>query len=148
MEALIFCGLQGAGKTSFYQERFFNTHLRSSLDLLKTRAREALFLKTCLESGQRFVVDNTNPTRINRSVYLKAAKRKNFTVAGYYFSSKLQDALARNMARPGKARVPEQAVKATLAKLERPTLAEGFDQLYYVSLVGGIFTVSEWRDEI
>ena len=76
MEAVIFCGIQAAGKSSFYRERFFRTHVRISLDLLRTRHRERLFLNTCLESGQRFVVDNTNPTRAERAVYIAAAKAK------------------------------------------------------------------------
>ena len=37
MEAIIFVGLPGSGKSSFYKERFFNSHVRISLDLLKTR---------------------------------------------------------------------------------------------------------------
>jgi hypothetical protein len=61
VEAVLFVGIQGAGKSTFYRERFFTTHLRINLDMLKTRHRELRFLHTCLESRQRFVVDNTNP---------------------------------------------------------------------------------------
>lgn len=39
MEAVIFVGVQASGKTMFYYERFFDTHIRLSLDMLKTRAR-------------------------------------------------------------------------------------------------------------
>jgi hypothetical protein len=44
VEAVIFVGLQGAGKSSFYRERFFDTHLRLSLDMLRTRHRERLLV--------------------------------------------------------------------------------------------------------
>lgn len=37
MEAIVFVGIQAAGKTSFYRERFFRTHIRLSLDMLRTR---------------------------------------------------------------------------------------------------------------
>ena len=67
MEAVILVGLQGAGQSSFYRERFFATHVRISLDLLKTRHRERRLLQACVETGQRFVVDNTNPTRAERA---------------------------------------------------------------------------------
>ena len=40
MEAIVFIGLQASGKSSFYKERFFSTHVRISLDLLRTRNRE------------------------------------------------------------------------------------------------------------
>lgn len=39
MEAVIFIGIQGAGQSSFYKERFFQTHVRSNLDMLRTRRR-------------------------------------------------------------------------------------------------------------
>ena len=63
MEAVVFVGLQGSGKSSFFKERFFSTHVRISLDLLKTRHREQRFLEACLSTEQRFVIDNTNPPR-------------------------------------------------------------------------------------
>ena len=50
-----------------YRDRFLETHARVSLDLLRTRAREAAFLKTCLETRMPFVVDNTNPTIEDRA---------------------------------------------------------------------------------
>ena len=75
MEAVIFVGLQGAGKSTFYRERFFATHLRINLDMLKTRHREGRFLQACIETRQPFVVDNTNPTRAERQVYIEAAKQ-------------------------------------------------------------------------
>jgi len=37
MEAVIFVGLQAAGKSTFYRERFFDTHVRINLDMLRTR---------------------------------------------------------------------------------------------------------------
>jgi hypothetical protein len=58
MEAIIFIGIQGLGKSSFYRERFFNTHIRINLDMLKTRRREQLLLQACLNAKQPFVVDN------------------------------------------------------------------------------------------
>jgi predicted kinase len=148
MEAIIFCGIQASGKSTFFKEHFFPTHVRISLDLLRTRHREDLFLATCLECGQRFVADNTNPTRKDREKYILAAKKKGYVVIGYYFASRVEDALNRNSERTGKARIPDTAIRGTAAKLERPERAEGFDQLYHVSLDDGVFIVSEWEDEI
>jgi len=62
MQAVIFIGIQGSGKTTFYQECFLKTHVRIALDLLKTRGKENRFMQLCLETGQKFVIDNTNPT--------------------------------------------------------------------------------------
>jgi predicted kinase len=45
MEAVIFVGIQGTGKSTFYKERFFDTHVRINLDMLKTRHREKLLVQ-------------------------------------------------------------------------------------------------------
>lgn len=74
MQAIIFCGIQATGKSTFYRERFFHSHVRLSLDLLRTRHREHQFLLTCLHTQARFVVDNTNPTIAERQRYIEAAR--------------------------------------------------------------------------
>ena len=42
VQLVVLCGAQGAGKTSFYRYRFFETHVRVNLDMLRTRARERI----------------------------------------------------------------------------------------------------------
>ncbi len=146
MEAIIFTGLQGSGKSSVYRERFFTTHMRISLDLVRTRNRERRFLASCLETGQRFVIDNTNPTRQERAKYIEAAKEARFRVVGYYFRSKVEECLQRNVERD--EAVPEVAILATAKRLEIPSIEEGFDELFYVRLTKDGFVVEEWNDEI
>ena len=106
MEAVIFVGLQASGKSSFYRERFFRTHLRINLDMLKTRHREKRFLEVCLETSLPFVIDNTNPSIADREPYIAAAKTKGYRIACYYFQSKIEDCKRRNAARPESERVP------------------------------------------
>lgn len=137
MEAVIFAGIQGSGKSTFYRERFFETHVRVSLDLLGTRQREALFLKTCLGSGQRFVVDNTNPRPEDRAGYIAAAKASGFRVVGYFFETTVKDALRRNAKRTGKAVIPIPGVIGTYKRMEPLAWAEGFDELYRVTHAEG-----------
>jgi predicted kinase len=147
MEAIFFIGLQAAGKSSFYKEHFFRTHLRINLDMLKTRHREDVILKACLEAKQSFVIDNTNPTIDERRKYIEAAKASHFAVIGYYFKSSLSEALQRNSSRS--ERVPDKAIFATHKKLQIPVLAEGFDKLFYVSInETGEFVIQDWADEV
>jgi predicted kinase len=130
MDAVIFCGTQATGKSSFYRERFFRTHVRLSLDLLRTRHRERLLLQACLEARQPFVIDNTNPTRRDRARYVEPARAAGFRVIGYYFDSPLEAALRRNAARAPPERVPIAGIRGTYKRFEAPTPAEGFDELY------------------
>jgi predicted kinase len=60
MEAVIFIGIPAAGKTTFYRERFFETHARLSVDMLRTRHREMLLFRACLEAKQPFVAEYSN----------------------------------------------------------------------------------------
>lgn len=149
MQAIIFIGIQATGKSTFFKEKFFDTHIRISLDVLKTRSREKIFLDACLQSGQKFVVDNTNPTTEDRKRYIVPAKAANFEVVGYYFESKLTTSLQRNQQRMGKQCIPEKGILATYHKLQLPTLNEGFEKLYYVQIgEAGSFVIMEWADEI
>lgn len=148
MEAVVFVGIPGSGKSSFFKERFFSTHVRISLDLLKTRHREQRLLELCLGTDQRFVIDNTNPTAEDRLKYVQAAKAARFPVVGYYFRSKVEDCLRRNQERAGAERVPDVAILSAAKKLELPTWKEGFDQLFYVRLEDRRFIVEEWQDEV
>lgn len=69
MEAVVFCGVQGSGKSTFFVERFAHTHVRLNLDMLRTRSREDILLHACLAAQQPFVADNTNATRAQRQRY-------------------------------------------------------------------------------
>jgi predicted kinase len=150
MEAILLIGIQAVGKSTFYKEHFFTTHVRINLDMLKTRAREMALLQACLATQQPFVVDNTNVLKRERARYIELARQSGFRVVGYYFQSRLQDALERNRQRPGKANIPEKGVIAKHRHMEIPTYAEGFDQLFYVMIdpIFSEFVVREWQDEI
>lgn len=132
MECVILIGAQGSGKSTFYQQQFFFTHLHLSLEILKTRQRELRFVDFCASVGQRFVIDNTNPTITERQVYIQRVKAAHFQVKAYYFEPNFQRCWQLNQQRQGKHCVPEVALKATLKKLELPHFAEGFDQIFRV----------------
>jgi predicted kinase len=149
VEAVIFIGIQGAGKSTFYKERFFATHLRINLDMLKTSHRERRLLEVCIETRQSFVVDKTNPTKAERRRYIDAAKQAGFRVIGYYFQSRVEDCKRRNEQRPEAERIPLPGILGTAGRLELPKLQEGFDELYYVRIdEANRFVVEEWKDEV
>ena len=139
----MFCGVQGSWKTTLYRERFLDTHVRVSMDLLRTRAREAAFVALCLDSSQRFVVDNTNPTPADRRRYVEPARAAGFRVIGYLVEVDPSLALARNAQRTGRARVPVSGVVGTGRRLLRPTPEEGFDELWHATAAPG----GGWRIE-
>jgi predicted kinase len=134
MEAIIFTGIQASGKTTFYKQRFFTTHVRINLDMLKTRRREDILLRACLKAEQRFVVDNTNTLVAERAKYINLAKSAGFRIIGYYFESTLQDSIRRNENRTGSERIPVKGLEMMQRRLLPPTYAEGFDELHIVRI--------------
>jgi len=148
MEGVIFIGLQASGKSTFYIEYFFNSHLRISLDMLNTRRKENEFLKTALELQQRMVIDNTNPMVEDRKKYISQFKQRKYKTIGYYFKSELHPCLERNRLRHGKQRIPDVGLYSTLKKMEQPTFSEGFDELYYVEIKDNKFIINKYKNEV
>ncbi len=148
MEAIIFIGIQASGKSTFYKENFFNSHLRISMDLLNTRNKENQFLEKCIELHQKLVIDNTNPTIEERAKYIQKLKDAKYKIIAYYFQSKLKESLYRNQQRIGKEQIPDVGVVATYNKMELPSKKEGYDEIYYVQMNEGAFIIKDWQDEV
>jgi predicted kinase len=121
LEAILFIGIQAVGKSTFYKESFFTTHVRINLDMLKTRHRELLLLKACIDAKQSFVIDNTNILRRERARYIESAQPAGFRITGYYFQSHLKDALLRQSQRRDTDKIPEKGVLAKYQRLELPS---------------------------
>ena len=132
--AIVFCGLQGSGKSTFYARRFGDTHVRLNLDMLRTRHREDILLHACLAAQQPFVADNTNPTPPQRRRYAALARAAGFeSVECYWFDTPVPECVARNAARDEAKRVPDLAISGTAKKLVPPTRDEGFDRVWRVT---------------
>src|ERR1044071_4406014 len=123
MEAIVFCGVQGSGKSTLYRDRFLDTHVQVSLDLLRSRSREAELVRDCLEAGRPFVVDKTNPTPADRARYVDPARDAGFKVIGYLVEANPAEAFAR-------AGIPPSRIAATARSLPRPTPGGGFGALW------------------
>jgi hypothetical protein len=134
VEAILLIGIPGSGKSSFYKERFYNTHLRVNRDMVKTRQRERALIETCLKTGQRFVLDNVNATRTDRAELIGAAHTARFRVIGYFFQVSTRVAVARNKERSGKGQIPLVGIFGAYKRLEPPSTAEGFDELFVITI--------------
>ena len=137
LELIIFVGLQGAGKSTYYHTHLAATHVHVSKDLMKnTRDRDAKqqrMIEEALAASRSVVVDNTNPTPAVRAPLIELGRRYGARVVAYFFEVAVRDAVARNRLREGKARVPDVAIFVTAKKLVPPTFPEGFDEVRVIA---------------
>lgn len=133
VELVIFVGLQAAGKSTYYFTHMAATHVHVSKDLMKnTRdrdARQEREIAAALAAGQSVAVDNTNPTPAARARLIALGRQHGARIVACYFQTIVKDALVRNRAREGAARVPDVALFTTAKKLVPPTEEEGFDEV-------------------
>jgi predicted kinase len=145
VELVVFVGLQASGKSTFFRERFAESHQHVSKDLFpnnrnKNRRQEHL-LRAALSAGRCVVVDNTNPTLEDRRVLIGLGGEYGARFVGYFFDASVSECIRRNEVREGKARVPNVAIYATAKKLVAPSIEEGFDELLRVRLNDSAFEV-------
>jgi len=148
MELLVFIGIPGAGKSTFYKSRFFDTHLRVNLDQLRTRPRETALLRTCFGAKIRCVWDGTNLSRAVRAPAIMAARGAGFRVHAFYFEPQFRSSIERNARRSGTARVPVAAIGHAAKRLQAPDWSEGFASIFSVWNGEDGFRVREWPHEI
>jgi predicted kinase len=128
-EAVIFVGMQGSGKTTYYSKHFAATHTHISRDVQKTAEQETALIDECFGSGRSFVLDNTNATKAVRARYLRDAKAAGFRVIGYFFDTPVRTAIGRNNHRKDKKPIPVPAILRSAKHLQAPVLEEGFDEI-------------------
>jgi predicted kinase len=148
LECVVLIGLPAAGKTTFYHRYFAATHRHISKDLWPNaagrEARQRRLLGETLAAGSSVVVDNTNPMASDRAPLIEIARRSGARVIGYFFDVTTREAVARNAGRSGPQKVPNVAIFTVAKRLQRPTLGEGFDQLFRLTLrEDRTFTIEE-----
>lgn len=113
MEMLLFMGIQASGKTSFYRERFFDIHLRISLDLLRTCHRKTHSCNCAVPPVKGLFLTILMTPREGRP-YIEAARQAQFRVIGYFFEPDPQASFERNQQREKRHFVPAVGLFGTL----------------------------------
>ncbi len=132
-QAVIFIGLPGSGKTTYFASHFAATHAHVSRDVQQTAERETALFRDCLRTGRSLVLDDTNATRAIRAPYIREAKAAGFTVLCYFFDVPVRTAIGRNNHRQDKKPIPVPGILRAAKRLELPSLEEGFDQIFQPS---------------
>ncbi len=133
-------GLPGAGKSTWFARHGIKPVSTDAIRELLTgdpqdqiaqdEATELLLFvaRARLERGVDTYVDATNTVARARARFVQLAGRQGVTVRALLFDTLGETCLARNEQRTV-GKVPDATMVAMMEQFERPTLAEGFDQI-------------------
>ena len=130
--AVIFVGMQGAGKTEFYNRYFSDAYVRIGLSELGTRQAERAVIRECISDKSSYVLDSQNLTREDRRRYFSKARDAGYRIVGYYFPTTVEASLAHAGLTHDKT--AERRQKKAFDRIEPPEYNEGYDELYTVTL--------------
>ena len=135
----VLVGLQASGKTTFCRQ-MLGGYAQVSKDCFRNarhrQARQLRLVAEAVTAGRDVVVDNTNPSPGEWQPLIEQARLGGARVVAYWFPPDLSGSLRRNAARAGRSRVPDAGVRATMARLRQPGLADGFDAVLTVRADG------------
>ncbi|MFD8525163.1 AAA family ATPase [Streptomyces capillispiralis] len=140
-DVAVLVGLQASGKSTFYAQFLSGRYEPVGKDLMPRSARrkqerQMRLVDEALRSGRSVAVDNTNPSPEEWRPLIAAGHAHGATVTAYWFPPDLPGSLARNALRPGRHRVPDVGIHATVKRLRRPSRADGFDAVREVRFDG------------
>lgn len=131
-EIVVFTGCPASGKSTTYKKTYSATHVHINLDTLKTRKKELAAIDAAIRDRKDIVIDNTNPSREARKVYIDIAKAAGYLVGSVEIYAPGSICIDRNGLRD--TPVPKVAIYSYLKKYERPALDEGFDYIAVLQL--------------
>lgn len=139
MEVIIFSGIPGSGKSTYYRQNFQETHQLISKDLMGKKNKphkQRVQIEEALKAGKSIVVDNTNVSMGLRAEIIAFGKQYGAKIIGYEFESDdPTKCIQRNNKREGKALVPIGAIYRFFSEWEPMLYMEGFDEVYFVKVI-------------
>lgn len=127
-EMIIMVGSPASGKSTFTQTHFEN-YVRINQDTLKTKKKCLELTDKQLELGKSVVIDNTNPNRETRKLYIDIAKKYNVPIRCFWLNVPIEIIRHLNKVRTimGAQYIPDIAINIFFKKFEEPLPVEGFD---------------------
>ncbi len=138
-------GLPGSGKSTYFANRGLNAISSDAIRLQLVDDQTDQTIHHRVFATARYVlqqrldlkrpvtcIDATNLTIWDRQVWVQIARRNSCAIEALYFDVPLEICKARNATR-GRI-VPEAAMDLMAAKLEPPTLGEGFERVEVITL--------------
>jgi bifunctional polynucleotide phosphatase/kinase len=133
-EMLIFVGFPASGKSSISRQiqRKNPSYKIINRDTLKTIKKCEKVTEEEIKKGYSIIIDNTNPHIESRNIFIKIAKKYNYSIRCIEIDCSKELALHNNSYRNYKYninKIPEIAYNVFIKRYQKPTLDEGFDEI-------------------
>lgn len=137
-EMIIMVGYPGSGKSTIANTIFEEAFCKDipykiiNRDTLKTIQKCIKETITALKYNMSVIIDNTNPSKESRKIFIDIAKKYNYKVKAIIINTSYLESLHRNYYRHikyNKPLIPEIAYRIFKSKYEPPILKEGIDSI-------------------
>lgn len=106
-------------------------------DTVRNMFFQAIKNNTSNDDFENIYIDATHLTRKTRAQVRSWIRRQPYQIA-VSFEVPLEVALERNAQRTGRARVPETVIRNMYQRFDKPSLKEGFDEIWHIDAEGAI----------
>jgi len=150
-EMIILVGSPASGKSSITHNYLIpKGYIHVNNDTLKTAVKCQKLTEESLSLGKSVVIDNTNPGKVIRKIYIDLANKFNVPVRCFFFNypknlifhlNNLRD--INKVKKIYSNSVPDVVIHTWYKNLEKPSLAEGFKDIIEIPFIPGPFKNSE-----
>ncbi|CEP17777.1 hypothetical protein [Parasitella parasitica] len=141
-EMIICVGYPASGKSSFAKKHLIpKGYVYINQDMLKTRNKCIVACQAALSEKKSVVIDNTNPERATRALYIKLAQNANVPIRCFYFGDDEELSQHNNYYRAIHKPEEKRDVLSSIAfrtfksKLQEPSVSEGFEEVKKINFV-------------
>ncbi|KAL9559163.1 hypothetical protein MBANPS3_000567 [Mucor bainieri] len=141
-EVIVCVGYPASGKSSFVRKHLVpKGYVYINQDTLKTRDRCITACQTALNQKKSVVIDNTNPEKATRALYIKLAQNAKVPIRCFYFGNNEELSQHNNYYRavhkPEEKRdvLSSMAFRTFKSKLQEPSTVEGFEEVKKINFV-------------
>jgi bifunctional polynucleotide phosphatase/kinase len=136
-EVIVCVGVPASGKSSYVKQHLVRKgYVHVNQDTLRTKEKCVAACKQAIKENKSVVIDNTNPEKITRAVYIKLAKEAGIPVRCFYFGHNEGLAQHNNSYRAIYKQNDEKreliggiVFRMFKSKFQAPTQDEGFDEI-------------------
>ncbi len=136
-DLIIMCGYPGSGKSTFVNKYLIKNHYEIiSLDELKNKNKCLKLCEKYMNDNKKIVIDNTNPSKESRKIFIDLAKSQNYNVRCLKMTTTLNHSMHNNIYRylyKNKNKVPKIVYNIYNKKYEEPELNEGYYEIISIN---------------